>query len=454
MLELPHSHISPRPHLPETEKELNDDLLGRYARPGGTGLLLLSGLLLLVGIVGFVMRVSGGFEHEAWGYYAATFAFVLSTAQAAPIIAVATRLTKGYWRKPIVRVAELFTVTGLLNLLLLIPLLALIPPLEGRRTFWVNWQGAPQVVVSLGMIGLVVCGLGFLYTSAMPDLATAKDHAPGGPKGLVAALARRWAGTPHQWKIMRTGITYFGIFYLMMLVFMHLLVSVEFAITRVPGWRDPIFPAFHAISSLQAGVATVILTLGILRAYGGYRQYLALDQFWNPAKLLLSLSLLWFYFWWSGFIIFWYGRLPAEEGVLSAVIFGPYLTPFIIGFLCNFVFPVGLLIWNPIRTSIKGPIIVSIIVLVGNFMDRVRIYGGSFLVDPIGHELEHIPPTHFPELADILVALGAIGGVVFLFLLAMRIFPPVSLWEVKEGQLLTRHRSLHRAEVIVIGKPE
>ncbi|MBI2885917.1 MAG: hypothetical protein HYY02_01780 [Chloroflexi bacterium] len=450
----PH-HIDPRPHLPETPQALTVDLLGRFSRQGISGPLVVSGILLLVGLVGFLMRLGGGFaQREVWGYYAATFVWVLSTAQAAPIIAVATRLTKGYWRKPMIRAAELWTVAGILNLLLLLPLLALIPPLEGRRTFWVNWQGAPQVVVLLGMIGLVACGLGFLYTSALPDLGAARDKATGGPRGLIAALARSWAGTPHQWKIMRTGITYLGIFYLMMLVFMHFLVSVEYAITLVPGWRDPVFPAFHAISSLQAGLATIILTLGLYRAFGGYRQYLALDQFWNPAKLLMSFSLLWFYFWWSGFIVFWYGRTPAETGVLQAVIFGPYLLPFVIGFICNFVAPVGLLIWNPIRTSIKGPIFVSLIVLVGNFFDRLRIYGGSFLVEPFGHEVEHVPPAHLPELADFLVIFGAVGGVVFLYLLAMRIFPPVSLWELKENQILTRARSLVRAQVVVIGKPE
>ena len=253
---------------------------------------------------------------------------------------------------------------------------------------------------------------------------------------------------------MQQGVTYFGIFYLMSLVAMHFLVSVEFAITLVPGWRDPIFPAYHAISSLQAGLATLILALGILRAVG-YRDYLALDQFWNPAKILLGFTLLWFYFWWSGFIVFWYGRTPAELGVLETVIFGPYLVPFAIGFICNFVVPLLLLIWNPIRVSIKGPIIASSFILVGNFLDRVRIYASSFSVDPpTGHVVEHIPATHFPDAADYLLALGAVGGVIFLFMLAMRIIPVLSLWELKELQLLTRPSTLLRSEVVIYGKPE
>lgn len=450
-----HTHADPRPHLPGTPKELTQDLLQRFYNPGGGLVLALSGVLFLAGIVGFVMRLSGGFENRAaWGFYGATFVFLLSTAQAAPLLAVATRLTKGYWRKPIVRAAELFTVVGILNFLLLLPLLALIPPLEGRRTFWVAWTGAPQATLLLGMLGLVVCGLGLLYTSALPDLAAARDHASGTRRGLLAALARSWAGTAQQWKMVQTGVTYFGISYVMALVGMNFLVSVEFAITLVPGWRDPIFPAYHAISSFQAGLATLIICLGVLRAFGGYKQYLALDQFWNPAKMLLPLTLLWFYFWWSAFIVFWYGRIPAEVGVLQVTMFGPYLTVFILGFFCNFVIPLLLLIWNPIRTSIKGPIIASAFILVGNFLDRVRIYAASFSTEPFGHEVEHVPATRFPDVADVLLVIGAIGAVVFLFSLARRVVPPFSLWELKEGQLLTRVRSLVRNQVVVIGKPE
>ncbi len=449
-----HQHISPRPHLPETPAELTRDWLARFLQPRGVTILVIAGLLVVAGIVGVYLRLSAGMNRAEWGFYAATVVFLFSTAQGAPILAVAARLTKGYWRKPLVRVAELFTITGLLSLVLFIPLLALLPPLEGRATFWVSWPGTPQIPLILAIIGLVVCGLGLLYASARPDLAAVRDLAPGGLTSLQARLAGKWGGSTRQWKVQSNAITYLGVSYLMMLVFVHFLISVELAITLVPGWRDPIFPAFHAISGLQAGLATLVLGLGFLRYFGGFKEYLALDQFWNPAKLLLAFSLLWFYFWWSGFIVFWYGRTPAEQGVLEVTIFGPYFVPFLLGLLCNFVLPLILLAYNPVRVSILGPILASCVILFGNFMDRVRIYGGSFLVESEGHIVEHVPATHLPQLADFLVFAGAIGGVVFIFVLATRIIPPIALWELKEGQLLTRTRTMHKAEVIVIGKPQ
>src|SRR5207244_1390480 len=132
----------------------------------GTPWLIVSGILLLLGIVGVIMRIAGGFQDRAaWGFYAATFAWVLSTAQAAPLLSVATRLTKGFWRKPLVRAAELFAVSGIMNILLMLPLLWVIPPVEGRRSFWCAkvaeegactgaWPWAPQLWILVAMVAL------------------------------------------------------------------------------------------------------------------------------------------------------------------------------------------------------------------------------------------------------------------------------------------------------------
>ena len=299
-------HTELRPHIPEDPTELPRDWLARFLNPKGSGLLLVSGILAIIGIVGFAMRIAGGTTHrEEWVYYAATLMFLFSTASAAPILSIATRFTKGFWRKPLVRVAELYTLIGVLNLILLFPLLGTLPPLEGRFSFWmpyldkwclpgtsacigpgtgmVTWAPAwPTVVMVLAM---VICGLGLLYTSIRPDMAAVRDLAPGKRNGIQAMIAGEWGGSTKQWKILTNGLTYFGAFYLFAIVGVHYQFSVDFAISLVPGWRDPIFPAFHAISSFQAGLATLVLTLAFMRYAGGYKDYLALDQFWNPGKL-------------------------------------------------------------------------------------------------------------------------------------------------------------------------
>ena len=66
-----------------------------------------------------------------------------------------------------------------------------------------------------------------------------------------------------------------------------------------------------------------------------------------------------------------------------------------------------------------------------------------------------------PRVSEVTWALWAgpfvflvIGGVVFLYLLAMKIFPQMAIWELTEGQLLTKHKSIVKSHVVVIGKPD
>ena len=323
-----------------TAEDVTKDLLGKHAGTSNNFWRVASvfGILLILGIIGFVMRLSDGVSDTAvWGYYAAMFAFILTTAQSAPMVAIAPRIAKAHWRRPISRVAELWTVVGLFNLLLFIPMLWILPPLsDGRRSLWFYFDGgdvpsySPHIWSTLAILGLVVIGVALLWMSALPDFAMVRDHAPDGwKKRWATRLARGWIGSSAQWNMQKHRLGILGAFYFMMLIFVHFLISVDFLITLVPGWVDSLFPITHAANGLQAGVATVLLTIWALYKFGGYKDYIAFDQIWGLGKLLFALSLLWFWFWFSSFNIFWYGGTgdyrtsdvrPVQMGVLRSVL--------------------------------------------------------------------------------------------------------------------------------------
>ncbi|MSQ15042.1 MAG: hypothetical protein EXR50_04165 [Dehalococcoidia bacterium] len=418
----------------------------------------LFGILALLGIVGFMMRVaSSGFsDRAAWGYYVATVVFIFVTFQAAPTVAFAIRAAKGHWRRPVSRIAELFAVVGVLNLILLLPVLFLIPPITGgRKTFWfeLHWLlpfSAPGFFLFFGMLALVVCGLCLLYLSALPDFAAARD-AKG---GIYTGLARGWVGSQRQWKMLKSGLNLLGAFYLMTFVLVTTLFAWDVSETLVPGWKDAIYPAFHSITGLQGAIASTILALGIARKFGGLKNHLHMEQFWGLSKPLLATSLLWFYMGWSTFLTYWYGRTLAEQHVLQLLMFGPYFTVFVMSFLLKFLIPLLFLIWNRVRMSIMGPVLIALSILTGDIFEMVRLYVGPFTITEVGHEMTHVPAAHLPDFADILIIAGAISGAIFIYLVSSKIIPRISLWDMKEGMLLTRVQSFHRAEVLVIGKPE
>lgn len=457
-------HQSTHPHtdlaqVPLTAQKITHDAVERYGRPSGlyaNSVIVLSALSLM-GLVGIAIRVSQGFEDRAlWGYYAATYVFLMSTFQAAPMAAIATRLTKGDWRRGFTRIADLFGVTGLLTLPMFIPMLLTLPALEGRRSVWMGWPGGPFFYDTLAMVFLPVVGLGLLAASALPDLAVLRDHVRRRMPGFLATWSARWTGTPRQWRVMRSALFYlFGPFYLMWFVFLHLLLAADFSMAIIPGWIDAIYPAFHAVTSLQAGLATLIIAMALVRRFGGYQDYIKMEHFWGLSKMLLALTLMFFYHWWSSFIILWYGKKPNEQLVLQTIMFGPYFAYFAIGWLFSFFLPFFTIIWNPVRKSITGMVVVASMILVGNYFDRLRLYVSAYNIEqPIAHQLEHVPPFRAPDLVDLMIMVGCVSMAALLYLVTARIIPVISLWEVKEGLLYRVTQPFYHGHVQVVAKPD
>ncbi|HJW88235.1 MAG TPA: hypothetical protein VJ565_01995, partial [Dehalococcoidia bacterium] len=186
-----------------------------------------------------------------------------------------------------------------------------------------------------------------------------------------------------------------------------------------------------------------------------FRSYLLLDHFWALGRLLLTFALLSIYFWWSEFIILWYGRTPQEQTLFQLIMTGPYQPVFLAGFTLSFLVPLLALLWNPVRQSILGPTLVACVVLVGLFLDRIRLYVMAFSAAQPGiHPIEQVPPPHLPDGADLMIMVGLPAGAIFLYLLASRLVPGMSVWEIQEGQLLRVARRYLRRETYSLGKPE
>ncbi|MBN18219.1 MAG: hypothetical protein CL758_01860 [Chloroflexi bacterium] len=458
----------------DKKSKINNTLLERHQRNGNYfwRIISLLSVFLILGIIGFVMKLNSGFSDKViWGYYAAMFAFILTTAQAAPMVAIAPRLAKAHWRRPISRTAEIWSIVGLFNLILFIPILWVLPSLEDRRRSLWFWDAAPgfesvpvfspHIWTTLALCSLVFIGIMLLWLSALPDLALIRDKGTGWQQKVAKKLSKNWIGTSKQWHWLYHRLGILGALYFAMMVFVHFLISIDFLLVLVPGWIDALLPITHAANALQAGVATMMLTMFCLRKFGGYKDYIGYDQVWGLGKLLFALSLLWFWFWFSSFNVFWYGKKPNELSVIDLLTTGPYLIIFIGVFILNFVFPLFMMIWNPVRRSFWGPPLIAVGVIIGTFLDRIRLYVAAYSVPGIGdpNVSKHALPTnslpaHLPEISDIFIMLGYISGSILVFMLATKIIPVINIWEQREVTMYEVHKKFHRTEVKILGKPD
>jgi len=429
----------------------------------------IAGVLFALGIVGFVIRAIGdGFDDRApWGYYLATFSFVFMVTSAAPIAAVAFRFTKSHWRRPLSRVSELFAVVGILNILLFIPMMFVLPSignpagnvegqLEVRRTIWFEAPiGAPHSWDILGVIFLAVTAIAILWVSAMPDMAEHRLTATGFRRWVYTKLAGHWYGTRRQWNAQKAGLALLGALYFMLLIFVHFIVSSDYAQSLIPGWKDSIFPVIYSITGLQVALGTTLMILFIMRRWGGYQAYLGKSVFWSASKVQLGLTLLWAYHLFAFFITYWYGRLVVEQNIIKYLFIESYGGVFAANLVLSFIIPFAILLWNPVRRSAWGPALAGLSAALGALMFNIRIFVGAANSGDIYSEfINVVPAAVYPDVWDVFMVVGGIGAAVFVYMLATKLLPLMSSWEVKEGAMYQHMGKFMRGEYLVLGKPE
>jgi molybdopterin-containing oxidoreductase family membrane subunit len=388
-------------------------------------LLLVLGLLSAGGVFGLVQIAQAGSRAD-WGYVAATEAFVLSTLAAAPPLALVSRLGRGLWGVPARRLAELLGLGSLVVVPLDILLLRQLPDWQLRPGIWLDWPGAPGAWHAAALVVLALASLALVWVTSLPD-------------------SRRWRGTPRQWYVVGLGVRAVGALYTLALVFTHLVVTSDLAMSLVPGWQSANFPAYHAVSAFEAGIASVVIGLAVMRKSAERA------TFHVCGKLLLALALLWFYFSWSEFLTYWYGRTPAEQDLITLLMAQPLYVGAALG-CC--VLPFLILLWNSLRASPAGVTAAAVLIVVGTFLDRIRVFVPAWAVaGPVSDHLEGLPALPIPTLADLLLVVGGPALAIFLVALAARVVRPVSTWEEREADVLRVQQPYLRTRVSVIGRP-
>ncbi len=454
----------------------------------GSGLLRMlfyvGGALTILGIVGFVLKLAtAGFsDHRAWGFYVAAFAFVFTLTASAPLAACAFRFTKSHWRRPLSRIAEIFSLVSIVNILLFIPALIALPDIgvmttnsSGemeqmvRRSIWFQELNNPAGWLMAAMVGLAVCSLAILWLAAMPDMAQSRGLVSGFKASLYQRLAGGWYGTKRQWQIQKAGLAILGAFYFMLVVFTQFLIVSDFAMAMIPGWKDSILPPFYTVISFQSGLAVILVMAYALRRWGGYREYIGQAPFWAASKVLLGLTLLHTYHLFAFFITYWYGRLEVEQGILNYLMFDSYIGIFWAQLFFTFFIPFPILVSNHARRQGWGAPLAGVFILIGLLMWHVRIFAAAFAAAPADlHGLYFLPSeafalpallppapaATFPDLWDIFMLLGGVGIVMLMFRVGTMLLPPLSMWEVKEGSMYQRVDTLIRGRYLVLAKPE
>ncbi len=395
--------------------------------------LLILGAIILWGVYAYSYQyrhglgVTGLARPIFWGVYITNFVFFIGISHAGTLISAILRLAKAEWRRSITRSAEVITVLvlffGVGNILMDL----------GRPDRMLNILQYSQFKspllwdVSSITVYLISSSI-YLFLPLIPDIALLRDHA-GKWRGFYRVLALGWKGTERQQRILEKAISIMAILVIPVAISVHTVVSFVFAMTIQPMWHSAIFGPYFVAGAIFSGIAALIVAMNVIRRVYHLEDYLRPVHFNNLGILLLVMTLLWFYFTFTEYLTTFYGADPLHMTIFWSKFTGRFAPYFWGMFLFCFVIPLPLLSFKRTRTPF-GTLIASISVVIGMWLERFVIVVPT-LTNP---RLPNQDVIYSPTWVEWSVFAGCISFFILLYMIFTKVFPIVSIWEIREGR--------------------
>jgi molybdopterin-containing oxidoreductase family membrane subunit len=384
-----------------------------------------------------------------WGFAIINFVWWIGIGHAGTLISAILFLLKQDWRTSINRFSEAMTLfavacAGMFPILHLgRPWLAYwLFPYPNSMWLWPQPRSPLEwdvfAVSTYGTVSLV-----FWYIGLVPDLATMRDTAPHlWQRRIYAVLSLGWRGSAIHWHRYQKAYLLLAGLSTPLVLSVHSIVSMDFAISIIPGWHTTIFPPYFVAGAIYSGFAMVLTLIIPLRAWYNMRDLITLRHIDAAAKVMLGTGLIVAYGYSQEAFFAWYSGDKYESFMYWNRMTGPYGFSYALLILCNILIPQAL--WSRrVRHNIVLVWIISIIVNIGMWLERFVIVVTSLHRDFLPSSWGIYIPTKW----DVGTYAGTLGFFMLLIFLFVRMLPSISIFEVRE---VVHHEAHARHEMETI----
>jgi Ni/Fe-hydrogenase subunit HybB-like protein len=370
----------------------------------------------------------------AWGFAIGNFVWWIGIGHAGTFISAFLLLLRQKWRNSINRFAEAMTLfaAGIAGLW---PILHLgrpwfaywLAPYPDVMNVWPQWR-SPLVWDVFAISTYLLVSLLFWYVGLIPDLATPRARAHGRATRVNNGLfALGWRGEARHWARFEIAYLLLAGLAAPLVISVHSVVSLDFAIGNTPGYHSTIFPPYFVAGALFSGFAMVLVLAIPMRKFFRLEDFITLRHLDNAAKIMLATELILAYGYLAEIFTGFYSGDRYEIAITMNRMVGPYAPVYWSLFVLNILLP-QVLWFRRARRSIPVLFTLGILVNIGMWMER-------FMIVVTGLAQDFLPSSwglFVPTWVDWTMLAGSIGFFALLFLLFLRALPAISIFEMRE----------------------
>ena len=369
-----------------------------------------------------------------WGFAISNFVWWIGIGHAGTFISAFLLLLRQDWRTSINRFAEAMTLFAVANAGMY-PILHLgrpqfvyyMFPYPNVMHLYPQWR-SPLVWDFFAIATYALVSIMFWYMGLIPDLATIRDRAPTRfGQVFYGLLSLGWRNSARHWERFHKAYFLMAGLATPLVISVHSIVSLDFAVGIIPGWHSTIFPPYFVAGAIFSGFA-MVLTLGIpLRKYYHFADFITMRHIDNMAKIMLAMGLIVAYGYSMEFFMSWYSGDPYEAGQTIYRFTGAYAPFFILMLICNVLIPQ--LLWiKSVRFNLPLLFVISLLINVGMWLERLIIVDASLANSFMPSSWGIFIPTFW----DWSTFVGTLGLFVALMFVFIRLLPAISMFEMRD----------------------
>ncbi len=383
----------------------------------------------------------GNNQPVGWGFDIINFVWWIGIGHAGTLISAILLLVRQNWRNSINRFAEAMTIFAVMCAGLY-PLLHTgrpwaaywLFPYPNVMAMWPNFR-SPLVWDVFAVSTYMTISILFWFIGLIPDFATLRDKATSmTTKKIYGMLAMGWRGSTKHWHRYEAAYMILAGLSAPLVLSVHSIVSLDFAVSIVPGWNVTLFPPYFVAGAVFAGFAMVLtFAIPLRKMYKLDHLITDLHLDWM-AKIMLTTGLIVFYGYLMEVFYAFYSGNEYEMAMTSNRFTGPYMVLFWSLWLCNGLIPQ--ILWSAkARRNEFVLLFVSAAISVGMWLER-------FVIIPMSLHRDYLPSSwgmYIPTIWDYAMFIGTIGFFVMMMFLFVRFLPMINIFEVKDLWLKMKH---------------
>jgi len=179
------------------------------------------------------------------------------------------------------------------------------------------------------------------------------------------------------------------------------MIAWDFEMTLQPGWHSASYGAYQFQSAFHGFLGFFVIMLYFLDRSNRLTRHFEHHIFNHMAQLILAMSIMWVYFYFTQYLVMWYGRLPNDMERYWRMIDEGYMFLGVVFLLLKFVIPFVLFLFKTCRHNHTIIMLVGFGVILGTWIERYVWISGS-----VASEHYHIPLS---STIDIAVTVAIIG---------------------------------------------